>query len=129
MDIYRCIPNDGITNDNGADPNATGNIEFYIKESALENNTIPKNCLSLVKKYLANNQVDKLSKPVKVKKLNDIQKAFPLEDTTSFWKRMLKSNDSQKESNGEETSFHTSYISFSVKKSLENKEEVRYIII
>ena len=128
MEKYQCFPTDGITNDNGADLNDSGNYKLYIDESALQDNSVPENCFALVKQYLTNNQVDKCSTSEKKNKLTDIQKAFPLEDETSFWTRLLKNKNSDNESVVEKSTLHSSYISFSVQKSLENQQEVSYII-
>ena len=124
---HQCIPIEGITNDIGADLNSSENFKFYIDELVSQDNSVPENCVALVKQYLASNQASKRCTIEKKRKLTDSQKAFPLEDETCFWTRLYQNKKSDGQLAMEQTSFN-SYISFNVNTSLQNQQEVSYLI-
>jgi len=130
MKKYQWLPREGILNDYGADLSKLGKFRSYLTESVLEDSSVPENCVALVKQYLAKNQDIKSPNAQKMKKLTELEIAFPLEESESFWTRMFneKKNDDKAVDMVESKSF-TSYISFSVKEGLENQHENDKLIL
>ena len=124
MENYQFFPKGGITNDTGCDLKETANFKMYLSEGVLGKTSVPHNCSDLVKQFFISQQKYQKCEPQKTKKLTEEEKAFPLEDSESFWTRLLKNKNNANEHCNTSTKSNTSYISFSAKECLENRYEV-----
>lgn len=126
--MHRLLPKEGILDDYGADVSKLTKPKSYLEECISEHISIPENCLALIKQHQARNQ-EKSPHERKTKKITDVEKAFPLEDSESFWTRMFDNKKEDTETIDIERNSHKSYISFSVKEGLDDERENEKLIL